>query len=334
MEKSYFQSPKIEKDATRLFSKYLEDFDLFKVYLPEATYSGLREEILAHITEKTEKSASKTINYAEAKSILETLGSVQDLVKDFNVPKLIELPFLGSTVGYRQLGVKLLQGAVIIALLSGISVAVRNLYLTITTPEGRYSNVSQEELRSKWTITKGNKAQELEIIFPAKNMRTVYVYHGRDLKDEEVFIQFTGSPNYKLKTTTEKTSNPYGKMIVEIYSEQEEPSFPVEYDAPEDVDTSLWSTGFQELIVFVPEQLNFKGTFTPIPDRAVPSEEPKYSLTELYLEKGITPYITPHRNEYESNTLFGYVERIKNAEKIKITLGYLGEYVPTPVSRN
>lgn len=328
----YFQNRKLEKEAVRHFVKYLADFDLYKEYLPESTYSGLREEILSHIEEKIEESPSKKINLAEAKIILGTLGSVNDLLKEFHVPKLINLPILGSSVGFVHARYKLFQISILLVLVTLIMVAARDLYLTISMPENPYSYTAPEDLRSQWTVSKSHKKQDFEVIFPSKNMRVVYVYHGRDLKDEEMFLQFTGGKNYQINTTTEPSDNPYGKMVVEIYSEKEEAPFTLtDNGLSEEIDSSMFPAGFQELIIFVPEQLNFKGTFSRLPERTVPSDEPKYTLTELYLEKGITPYVTPHRNEFDSNTTFGYVEQIKNAEKIKVSLEYLGEYTPTTV---
>lgn len=348
-----FKSPKLNEDAKKIFVHYLYEFDLYKDLIAESKFSGLRDDIISHITEKTEESPSKVINKAEAVEILSSLGTVNELLTEFNVPKIVRFPFLGSFVGYRQLvtrlGIITLVGVVGVAAFFGTKFLVTKLL----TPAGNAAIVGQETDRSKWTITKGHRAQEIEIIVPAKFMRNVFVYHGQNLKDNEIFVQFSGNEGYVLRTNQVPSSNPYGKMIAEIVALNETAitpkptedfmaptdTVPVYSDMPtpteevvlDDIDTSFWTTGHQEVLIFVPEQLNFIGDVKVYGQYN--ANGPKVTLTDVAFEKGITPTAKVKRNEYDSNTTFGYYEAVKNATTIGVNLIYLGEYHPTPVAR-
>ena len=163
-------------------------------------------------------------------------------------------------------------------------------------------------------------------------MRSVYVYHGQNLKDNEVFIQFTGNTGYQIKTSYEPSSSPYGKMVVELYTDADSITAPVPTDEY-DLDNEFWATGYQELMIFIPEQLNFKGVYHKYPLGQINIDGPKETLVEVYLQKGIVPYESTKRNEYDSNTTFGYAESIKNATQIGVELNFLGEYKAPEIGR-
>lgn len=327
-----FDQTKLSRDAKRLFSQYVHEFDLYKEFLPESSYSGLRDDILGHIIQKIEDSPSKNLNKAEANEILESLGSVKSLVSEFKVPPLIRLPFLGSMVGMKQISYNF--GLLVILGLVCYAGYVRAPYMwaAITNTEGSITSLpNQSEEQNQWTVTKADKTQDIEVIFPTQFMHTVYVYHGQNLKDNEVFLQFKGTPGYKIKTSYAKSSSAYGKMIIELYTDANpEPIYPTdEYDP----DNEYWATGYQELMIFVPEQLNFKGGFNKYPLGQINTSGPKITLVEVYLQKGIVPSIAVKRNEYDANTTFGYFEAVKNATSIGVELNYLGKYKPQDAGR-
>jgi len=343
---TFLSSPKLSKDAKKLFVNYLHEISLYREFVPESTYEELYDDVTTHIDEKVSASQSKHINSAEAELILKTLGTVEDLVKELQVPQLIRVPLFGSFVGYKQLATKVGKYVSIVAI-SAILVwgSWLGILYVLFGNSGTLTTVSQEENRSKWTITKSAKEQPLEIVFPAEYMRNVYVYHGQDLKDNEVFVQFTGNNGYELKTTTVPDGSIYGKMRVELIHNGDvvatpdctrdqsdlkgfEYAYCYNFNNPpdEDIDTSNWTTGYQEILIFVPEQLNFKGTFTDYTSALDRLGGAKKNVVEIYLQKGIVSYKATRRNEYDSNTTFGYTEIFKNSTKLGVQLDYLGVY--------